>query len=149
MLGHGGPTADLHIRYLRPPDGSPIRADPRVLRTGRRLAVVKVRVFGHSGRLAAIGTMATAPPTAASAMAVREVTKYVNGPDAEPDFSQPLPRPLSVTPLRDIATALVALAGDDARAITGATIAIDQAQTAVSLYSDSVFRALSGGWAMT
>ncbi len=60
-VGHGGPTADLHIRFLRAPDGSPIRADARVLRTGRRLAVVEVRVYGQSGELAAIGTMTTAP----------------------------------------------------------------------------------------
>jgi uncharacterized protein (TIGR00369 family) len=60
-LGHSGPTADLHVRFLRAPDGSPIRADARVLRTGRRLAVVEVRVYGQSGQLAAIGTMTTAP----------------------------------------------------------------------------------------
>jgi uncharacterized protein (TIGR00369 family) len=60
-LGHSGPTADLHVRFLRAPDGSPIRADARVLRTGRRLAVVEVRVYGQSGELAAIGTMTTAP----------------------------------------------------------------------------------------
>jgi NAD(P)-dependent dehydrogenase (short-subunit alcohol dehydrogenase family) len=84
--------------------------------------------------------------TAASATAVREVTKHVKGPDAEPDFSQPLPRPLNGTPLHEIATALVALASDDARAITGATIAIDQAQSAGSLYSEAIFHALSGDW---
>jgi uncharacterized protein (TIGR00369 family) len=60
-MGRGGPTADLHIRFLRAPDGSPIRADARILRTGRRLAVVEVRVYGQSGELAAIGTMTTAP----------------------------------------------------------------------------------------
>lgn len=85
--------------------------------------------------------------TAASALVVREVTKAVKGPAAEPDFSQRLPAPLSGTPLRDIATALVALAGDDARAITGATVALDQGQTAGSLYSEAVYHALSGGWA--
>jgi uncharacterized protein (TIGR00369 family) len=60
-LGHSGPTADLHVRFLRAPEGSPIRADARVLRTGRRLAVVEVRVYGQAGDLAAIGTMTTAP----------------------------------------------------------------------------------------
>jgi uncharacterized protein (TIGR00369 family) len=60
-LGHSGPTADLHVRFLRAPEGSPIRADVRVLRTGRRLAVVEVRVYGQAGDLAAIGTMTTAP----------------------------------------------------------------------------------------
>jgi NAD(P)-dependent dehydrogenase (short-subunit alcohol dehydrogenase family) len=84
--------------------------------------------------------------TAASARAVRDLTKAVEGPDAEPDFHQYLPPALSGTALRDIATALVVLADDDARAITGATIAIDQAQTAGSLYSEAVFLALTGGW---
>lgn len=60
-LGHAGPTVDLHIRYLRAPEGSPLRADARLLRTGRRLAVVEVRVLGGSGELAAIATMTTAP----------------------------------------------------------------------------------------
>ena len=60
-LGRGGPTADLHVRFLRAPDGSPIRADARVLRTGRRLAIIEVRVFGQSGKLAAIGTLSITP----------------------------------------------------------------------------------------
>ena len=60
-LGHGGPTTDLHVRYLRPADGSPIRADARVLHAGRRLAVVEVRVYGESGKLSAIGTVTLAP----------------------------------------------------------------------------------------
>ncbi len=85
-------------------------------------------------------------PTAASARAVRELTKVLKGPDAEPDFTQYLPPALTGTPLGDIATALVALSSDDARAITGATISIDQAQTAGSLYSEAIFLALSGGW---
>jgi NAD(P)-dependent dehydrogenase (short-subunit alcohol dehydrogenase family) len=84
--------------------------------------------------------------TPLSADGVRQVTKIVKGPDAEPDFSQPLPRSLTGTPLRDIATAMVALADDDAVAITGAEIAIDQGQTAGSLYSEAIFHALSGGW---
>jgi uncharacterized protein (TIGR00369 family) len=61
VLGHSGPTADLHVRYLRAAEGSPIRADARVLRAGRRLAVVEVRVYGQSGELSAIATMTTAP----------------------------------------------------------------------------------------
>jgi uncharacterized protein (TIGR00369 family) len=60
-LGHSGPTGDLHIRFLRIPDGSPIRADATVLRTGRRLAIAEVRVYGQSGKLSAVGTMSTAP----------------------------------------------------------------------------------------
>jgi NAD(P)-dependent dehydrogenase (short-subunit alcohol dehydrogenase family) len=84
--------------------------------------------------------------TPLSADGVRQVTKIVKGADADPDFSQTLPRSLTGTPLRDIATAMVALADDDAVAITGAEIAIDQGQTAGSLYSEAIFHALSGGW---
>jgi NAD(P)-dependent dehydrogenase (short-subunit alcohol dehydrogenase family) len=83
-------------------------------------------------------------PTAAAAGAVRDINRLLRG--AEPDFGQQLPTPLTGTPLRDIGTALVALSGDDARAITGATIAIDQAQSAGSLYSEAIRHALSGGW---
>jgi meso-butanediol dehydrogenase/(S,S)-butanediol dehydrogenase/diacetyl reductase len=107
-----------------------------------RTLAVEYLVHGIRANAIVMGGAATA----ASAMAVRELTKAVRGPDAEPDFSQPLPRPLTGTPLRDVGTALVALAGDDARAITGATIAIDQGQTAGSLYSEAIFHALSGGW---
>jgi NAD(P)-dependent dehydrogenase (short-subunit alcohol dehydrogenase family) len=86
-------------------------------------------------------------PTAASAGAVRDVRRLVKGPDADDDLSgMYLPPALTGTPLRDVATALVALASDDARAITGAEIAIDQGQTAGSLYSQAVYHALSGEW---
>ena len=60
-LGHSGPTADLHVRYLRPARGRRVTADARVLRAGRRLAVVEVRVSDDLGALTAIGTMTTAP----------------------------------------------------------------------------------------
>jgi uncharacterized protein (TIGR00369 family) len=60
-LGYTGPTVDLQVRFLMAPDGSPIRADARILRAGQRLAVVEVRVYGQSGGLAAIGTLTTAP----------------------------------------------------------------------------------------
>lgn len=87
-------------------------------------------------------------PTAASAKSMRSMQARVHGDPA--DDATPmvpyLPPPLTGTPLRDVATALVALADDDARAITGATIAIDQAQIAGALYSEAVFHALSGGW---
>jgi NAD(P)-dependent dehydrogenase (short-subunit alcohol dehydrogenase family) len=86
-------------------------------------------------------------PTAASAMAAVEVNRVLKGPDAEVNLAETfLPPPLTGTPLRDIATAMVALADDDSKAITGAEIAIDQAQTAGSLYSEAIYYALSGGW---
>lgn len=59
-IGRGGPTADLQVRYLRPADGSPIRADARILHAGRKTAVAEVRIYGQSGLLAAIGTMTAA-----------------------------------------------------------------------------------------
>jgi NAD(P)-dependent dehydrogenase (short-subunit alcohol dehydrogenase family) len=83
-------------------------------------------------------------PTGAAAGAVRDINRLLNG--EEPDFAQHLPTPLTGTPLRDIGAALAALSGDDARAITGATIAIDQGQSAGSLYSEAIVHALSGGW---
>lgn len=85
-------------------------------------------------------------PTRAAAGAVGDINRLLRGPDAEPDWGQHVPTPLTGTPLRDIATALVALSGDDARAITGASIAIDQAQSAGSLFSEAILHALSGGW---
>ena len=85
-------------------------------------------------------------PTAAAAGSVRDATRLLKGEGAEPDFTQYLPKPLTGTPLREIANSLIALSGDDARAITGATIAIDQGQSAGSLHSDAIFHALSGGW---
>ena len=91
-------------------------------------------------------------PTAASASSVREITQAVKGAEAaaEVDLSTLyLPPPITGTPLRDIATALVALAGDDMRAITGAEIAIDQGQTAGSLYSEAIYHALAGDWTRT
>lgn len=85
-------------------------------------------------------------PTAAAANAVRDAVRLIEGEGTEPDWTQHLPTPLTGTPLRDIATALVALAGDDARAITGAEIAIDQGQSAGSLYSEAILHAMTGGW---
>jgi uncharacterized protein (TIGR00369 family) len=38
-------TADLHVRYLGRPKGSPVRAEARVMRSGRMLIVVEVRVL--------------------------------------------------------------------------------------------------------
>jgi uncharacterized protein (TIGR00369 family) len=38
-------TADLHVRYLGRPKGSPVRAEAQVMRSGRMLIVVEVRVL--------------------------------------------------------------------------------------------------------
>jgi NAD(P)-dependent dehydrogenase (short-subunit alcohol dehydrogenase family) len=85
-------------------------------------------------------------PTAAAAGAVREMTRVLKGEGVEPDWNQYLPKPLTGTPLRDIAAATAALASDDCKAITGATIAIDQGQSIGALHSQATFLALSGRW---
>ncbi len=38
-------TADLHVRYLGRPKGDPVRAEARLVRSGRMLIVVEVRVL--------------------------------------------------------------------------------------------------------
>jgi NAD(P)-dependent dehydrogenase (short-subunit alcohol dehydrogenase family) len=86
-------------------------------------------------------------PTGGAAAVVDDISRWLNGKDA--DFGQDLPRSLTGTPLTDIASAAVLLASDGARAITGATIAIDQGMSAGALHSDAVFLALSGGWKST
>jgi uncharacterized protein (TIGR00369 family) len=42
---HSLVTADLHVRYLGRPKASPVRAEARVMRSGRMLIVVEVRVL--------------------------------------------------------------------------------------------------------
>ncbi len=44
-LQHSLVTADLHVRYLGRPKGSPVRAEARVMRAGRMLIVIEVRVL--------------------------------------------------------------------------------------------------------
>jgi acyl-coenzyme A thioesterase PaaI-like protein len=38
-------TADLHVRYLGRPKGDVVRAEARVMRAGRQLVVVEIRVL--------------------------------------------------------------------------------------------------------
>lgn len=85
-------------------------------------------------------------PTAASAKVASQVATAVRGSGAPaPDMAY-LPSPLAGIPLRDVATTLCALADPDMRAVTGAAIAVDDALSAGSLYSEAVMLALSGGW---
>jgi uncharacterized protein (TIGR00369 family) len=42
-------TADLHVRYLGRPKGEVVRAEARVMRAGRQLIVVEVRVADELG----------------------------------------------------------------------------------------------------
>jgi uncharacterized protein (TIGR00369 family) len=51
---HSLVTADLHVRYLGRPKGSPIRAVARVMRSGRMLIVVEVRVLDPLDNLIAV-----------------------------------------------------------------------------------------------
>ena len=59
--GRGGPTIDLHVRFLRAGRGNALRADATVVKAGRRVVVVDVRVFDDHEVLVAIGTAAFAP----------------------------------------------------------------------------------------
>jgi uncharacterized protein (TIGR00369 family) len=56
-----GPTADLDIRFLARATGPAIRADARILKAGRRLVVVEVKVWDDDGRLVAVGIVSVAP----------------------------------------------------------------------------------------
>jgi uncharacterized protein (TIGR00369 family) len=48
-------TADLHVRYLGRPKGDTVRAEARLVRVGRMLIVVEVRVVDDLGNLVATG----------------------------------------------------------------------------------------------
>jgi acyl-CoA thioesterase len=62
LTGRGGPTSDMHIRYLgAATEGSVLRAESRVQRAGRTLIVMDVRVTDQDGRLVAVADMALAP----------------------------------------------------------------------------------------
>ena len=62
LLGRGGPTVDLHIRYLTVPrQPGAVRADARIIREGRSLVVVAVDVLDAEDRLLATGSLTVAP----------------------------------------------------------------------------------------
>ena len=53
---HSLVTADLHVRYLgRPKGGDSVRAEARVVKTGRQLIVVETRVLDIEDRIIATG----------------------------------------------------------------------------------------------
>ena len=53
---HSLVTADLHVRYLgRPSGGDHVRAEARVVRSGRQLIVVETRVLDEADRIIATG----------------------------------------------------------------------------------------------
>jgi len=47
-------TADLHVRYLGRPKGDVVRADARLVRAGRMLIVVEVRVLDPADNVIAV-----------------------------------------------------------------------------------------------
>lgn len=47
-------TADLHVRYLGRPKDSPVRAEAQLMRSGRMLIVVEVRVLDPQDNLIAV-----------------------------------------------------------------------------------------------
>ena len=55
VLGHGVPTVNLRVDYLRPATATDLTATARVRRAGRTLAVVDIDVEDSAGRLVAIG----------------------------------------------------------------------------------------------
>jgi uncharacterized protein (TIGR00369 family) len=61
LVQRPGPTADLMIRYLAPATGPWIRADATIVKAGRRLVIVDVKVTAEDGRLVAVGSLSVAP----------------------------------------------------------------------------------------
>ena len=61
VLGHGVPTINFRIDYLRPVTDTDLKAVARVRRAGRTVAVADVDVYNDSGKLIATGrgTMST------------------------------------------------------------------------------------------
>jgi uncharacterized protein (TIGR00369 family) len=55
VLGHGVPTINVRVDYLRPASATNLRALTRVRRAGRTVAVVDIDVLDDEGRLVAIG----------------------------------------------------------------------------------------------
>ncbi len=55
VLGHGVPTINFRVDYLRPAAHSDLLAQARVRRAGRTIGVVDIDVTGVDGRLIALG----------------------------------------------------------------------------------------------
>jgi uncharacterized protein (TIGR00369 family) len=55
LLGHGVPTINLRVDYLRPAARVDLLATARVRRAGRSIGVVDIDVVDTAGRLIAIG----------------------------------------------------------------------------------------------
>jgi len=55
LLGHGVPTINFRVDYLRPAAGAALRAMARVRRAGRTIGVVDVDILDDADRLVAVG----------------------------------------------------------------------------------------------
>src|ERR1700678_3385149 len=55
VLGHGVPTINLRVDYLRPATRTDLIAEARVRRAGRTIGVVDIDVLDDQGRLIALG----------------------------------------------------------------------------------------------
>ncbi|MGH6697261.1 PaaI family thioesterase [Sphingopyxis sp.] len=55
ILGHGVPTINFRVDYLRPASGAALVATATVRRAGRTVGVVDIDVEDDAGRLVAIG----------------------------------------------------------------------------------------------
>jgi uncharacterized protein (TIGR00369 family) len=55
VLGHGVPTINFRVDYLRPAVGADLIAQARVRRAGRTIGVVDIDVSDSGGRLIALG----------------------------------------------------------------------------------------------
>jgi len=74
-------TADLHVRYLGRPKGDSVRAEARVVRSGRQLVVVECRVLDPLDNVIAMADFA------AMVVALRQPLREVEGADVRaPDL---------------------------------------------------------------
>jgi uncharacterized protein (TIGR00369 family) len=55
VLGHGVPTINFRVDYLRPAANTDLMAEARVRRAGRTIGVVDIDVLDANGRLIALG----------------------------------------------------------------------------------------------
>lgn len=54
-VGHGVPTINLRVDYLRMATGDELLARARPVRVGRSIAVVDIEITGFDGKLVAVG----------------------------------------------------------------------------------------------
>lgn len=74
QLGHGVPTIDMRVDFLRPAGREDLVAEARVIRSGRTIAVADAEVRNAEGKLIAIARLlyGTARPTGGSSEVATE-----------------------------------------------------------------------------